>query len=315
MQPPALFPPIAVMGPTAVGKTELCLRLAEEIHGEIINVDSIQIYRRLNIGSAKPESDELRRVRHHLIDIREPDEPFDAADFASAARRAIVRIRQRARCPILSGGTGLYLNALLQGLAPCSGAHPALRMTLRRFCRKHGEQALHDLLAKQDPEAAARLHVNDTFRVIRAIEVILSTGLPLSQWHELHKGSRRYSGMACIRVALIRPRDELYRRIETRVDIMMEKGFVQEVEAILNSGFSPHLKPLQSLGYRHIIRLLEGRASMDETVEAIKRDTRRYAKRQITWFRGQRNIQWFHPDRLLESENIWPQIARRCAAL
>ncbi len=315
MQPPAHFPLIAVMGPTAVGKTELCLRLAEEIHGEIINVDSIQIYRRLDIGSAKPDSSELCRIRHHLIDIRDPDEPFDAADFAHAALRTIHHIRQRARCPILSGGTGLYLNALLQGLAPCRGAHPALRLMLRRFSHQHGAQSLHGLLERQDPEAAARLHVNDTFRVIRALEVIFSTGLPLSQWHELHRKTQSHREMTCIRVVLIRPREELYRRIETRVDAMMANGFVQEVESILNSGYSLHLKPLQSLGYRHIIRLLEGRASMDETVETIKRDTRRYAKRQITWFRGQRNIQWFHPDRLLESESIWPQIARRCAAL
>ena len=315
MAHPAPFPLIAVMGPTAVGKTELTLRLAEEIHAEIINVDSIQIYRMLNIGSAKPSRQEMERIRHHLIDIRNPDEPFDAADFGRTAGFAMRRIRERGRAIILSGGTGLYLNALLQGLAPCSGAHPALRLMLRRYLDEHGPESLHALLEQHDPDAAARLHINDTFRVVRALEVIFSTKMTMSEWHQVHRRMTAGMGMACMRVALIRPRDELYSRIDRRVDMMMEQGFVQEVQTILDSGFSPGLKPLQSLGYRHIIRLLDGQMGLDETVDVIKRDTRRYAKRQLTWFRGQPAIQWFHPDRLLESERIWPLIAGRCSAL
>ncbi len=314
MASPSPFPMIAIMGPTAVGKTELTLRLAEEIHGEIINVDSIQIYRMLNIGSAKPCPQEMQRIRHHLIDIRNPDEPFDAADFAMAARLAARRIRQRGSTVILSGGTGLYLNALVQGLAPCSGAHPALRLTLKNFLSAHGPERLHALLEQHDPEAAARLHVNDTFRVVRALEVVFSTGMSLSSWHDMHREAVTGRSLPCIRMALVRPRQELYHRIDRRVEIMMEQGFVQEVESILAAGFSPLLKPLQSLGYRHIIRLLAGDAGMDETIEAIKRDTRRYAKRQLTWFRGQPGIQWFNPEELLESKKIWPQIAARCAA-
>jgi tRNA dimethylallyltransferase len=303
------------MGPTAVGKTELTLRLAEEIHAEIINVDSIQIYRMLDIGSAKPSRQDMARIRHHLVDIRNPDEPFDAAGFARAARLAMQRIRERGRAVILSGGTGLYLNALLQGLAPCSGAHPALRLMLRRFLDTYGPEYLHALLEQHDPEAASRLHVNDTFRVVRALEVIFSTGMTMSAWHAMHREALRDREMPSIRVALIRPRCELYSRIDGRVDMMMEQGFVQEVRTILEKGFSPELKPLQSLGYRHIIRLLDGRADLPETIETMKRDTRRYAKRQLTWFRGQPGIQWFHPDRLLESGRIWPLIAGRCAAL
>ncbi len=311
---PVPFPMVAVTGPTAVGKTELTLRLAEEIHGEIINVDSIQIYRLLDIGSAKPSVSEMARVRHHLVDILWPDEPFDAADFARTAAAAAGRIRKRGRTVILSGGTGLYLNAFLQGLAPCSGAHPGLRAMLRRCLDSHGPEYLHELLEARDPDAAARLHVNDTFRVIRALEVSYSTGMSLSQWHALHRditGPRH----SCIRVGLVRPREELYMRIDQRVEVMMAQGLVQEVESILAKGFSPHLKPLQSLGYRHIIQFLDGHRGMDETVEAIKRDTRRYAKRQLTWFRGQRGIEWFHPDRLIDSERIWRQIARRCSAV
>jgi len=312
---PAPFPLIAIMGPTAVGKTELTLRLAEEIHAEIINVDSIQIYRMLDIGSAKPSRKDMTRIRHHLVDIRNPDEPFDAADFARAARLAMRRIRERGRTVILSGGTGLYLNALLKGLAPCSGSHPAIRLMLRRFLDIYGQEHLHALLEQHDPEAASRLHVNDTFRVVRALEVIFSTGMTMSSWHAIHREALRGRGMPSIRVGLIRPRGQLYSRIDRRVDMMMEQGFVQEVRTIIKNGFSPELKPLQSLGYRHIIRLLDGRADLPETIETMKRDTRRYAKRQLTWFRGQPGIQWFHPDRLLESDRIWPLIAGRCAAL
>ena len=315
MPHPVPFPMIAVMGPTAVGKTELTLRLAREIHGEIVNVDSIQIYRRLDIGSAKPSPSEMRRIRHHLIDIREPDEPFDAADFARVAGLAVQRIRDRGRAVILSGGTGLYLNALLEGLAPCSGSHPALRLMLRRFLALHGSHGLHALLEGKDPEAAARLHENDTFRVVRALEVIFSTGMSLSHWHEVHRKALKGHGVPCVRIALVRSREELYNRIDQRVDLMMEQGFVHEVRSILEAGYSSALKPLQSLGYRHIIRLLEGQADMDTTAEAIKRDTRRYAKRQLTWFRRQPGIQWFHPDRLLDTDKIWPRIARRCAGL
>ncbi len=310
---PVTFPPVAIMGPTAVGKTSLVLRLAGEINAEVVNVDSIQIYKRLDIGSAKPSREEMRQVPHHLIDIREPDEPFDAADFAWAARAAIRKIRSRGRNVILSGGTGLYLNALLQGLAPCSGANPGLRDMLKESLQRYGAPFLHSLLSNHDPEAAERLHVNDTFRVIRALEVVLNTGMPLSKWHELHK--KQIQEFPCIKIALVRPREELYSRIDQRVDAMIAQGFVKEVEALLGQGYDPRLKPLQSLGYRHIIRFLQGQGGLDEAAELMKRDTRRYAKRQLTWFRAQKGIQWFNADSLSGNGEIWPKIASRCAAL
>ncbi len=309
---PKPFPLIALMGPTAVGKTELVLRLAREIHAEIINVDSVQIYRGLDIGSAKPSESEMRQVRHHLIDIREPDEPFDAADFAHAARCAIKRIQERGKAVILSGGTGLYLNALLQGLAPCSGTSPALRLMLKKLVKRFGAEYLHFLLEERDPDAAARLHPNDTFRVIRALEVVFSTGMSLSSWHNRH--ARQLSSIPCIKIALTRPRAELYSRIDARVDQMIAQGFIKEVESLIEQGYDPGLKPLQSLGYRHIISFLQGHADLDTTLETMKRDTRRYAKRQLTWFRGQRAIQWFNADALMKAKAIWPVIANRCAA-
>ena len=314
---PAPFPIVAIVGPTAVGKTTLTLRLAGEINAEIINVDSVQVYRWLDIGSAKPAPEEMRCVRHHLVNIRYPFEPFDAADFVQAARLAAGHVLSRGRTVVLSGGTGLYLNAFLDGLAPCSGAHPCLREMLKKFAERYGADRLHEVLAGYDPEAASRLHVNDIFRVVRALEVVLATGMPLSMWHRMHHGGSRtgLAGKPCIVAGLIRSREELYQRIDRRVDIMMAQGFVEEVERILASGCSPMLKPLQSLGYRHIIRFLSGDAGLEETVTEIKRDTRRYAKRQLTWFRAQARIQWFHPQQLMEAPSVWKEIARRCAAV
>ncbi len=309
---PAPYPFIAVMGPTAVGKTELTLRLAQEINAEIINVDSIQIYRWLDIGSAKPSRSELNLVPHHLVDIRYPFEPFDAADFARCARLAARNIMSRGKAVILAGGTGLYLNAFLNGLAPCSGAHPCLRMMLRRYSGQYGTDSLHALLAEHDPAAAGRIHPNDSFRVIRALEVLFSTGRPISGWHAPDSG---HGAMQCLKVVLIRSRQELYRRIDRRVDIMIEQGFVDEVRGLLAKGCSPALKPLQSIGYRHIIEFLHGMYSLDETIYRIKRDTRRYAKRQLTWFRRERNINWFRPDDLMEQSEMIKKIAGRCAAV
>ncbi len=309
---PVPYPLIAVMGPTAVGKTELTLRLAREINAEIINVDSIQIYRWLDIGSAKPSGKELNLVPHHLVDIRYPFEPFDAADFARCARLAARNIMSRGKAVILAGGTGLYLNAFLNGLAPCSGAHPCLRMMLRRYSDQYGADSLHAMLAEHDPAAAGRIHPNDSFRVIRALEVLFSTGRPVSMWRSSGSPSGR---MQCLKIVLIRSRQELYQRIDRRVDIMIEQGFIDEVRGLLARGCSPGLKPLQSLGYRHIIEFLQGMYSLDETIYRIKRDTRRYAKRQLTWFRRERNINWFHPEYLMDSSGMIRKIAERCAAV
>ncbi len=305
--PLAPFPMVALIGPTAIGKTDLSLRLAQELNGEIIGVDSVQVYKRLDIGSAKPTREERSQVVHHLIDEIEPDEPFDAADFVRRARGLIKNMVKRGKVPLLVGGTGLYLKALLEGLAPCPGGDPLVRERLDSIRKEYGLERLYHMLADVDPETAGRIHPNDKARIIRALEVFEITGKPISAWH---KKTYVDGGQVipCIKVGLVRPRKELYDRIEKRVDQMMKEGFLEEVRSILESGFSPELKPLQSLGYRHMILHLSGKCSIEEAVRLLKRDTRRYAKRQLTWFRADPQVRWFNPDYLLGQKEIWPVI-------
>jgi len=304
---PGLFPILALVGPTAVGKTSLSIRLAREIHAEIINLDSVQLYRGLDIGSAKPGIEEQAGVAHHLLDIRQPCEPMDAASFSIVAARLADRILSRGRNVIFAGGTGFYLNALLEGFSEMPGRIPGLRRFLEDSSSLFGRKGLHGFLAQTDPETAARIHPNDIYRVTRALEVFLSSGRPFSWWCSRRRKSR--SGLAIkrpvMKIGLVLPRPVLYERIDRRVDQMIEKGLVQEVKGLLEKGYHPELKPLQSLGYRHIISYLQGLKSLDEAVWEMKRDTRRYAKRQITWFRKDPQIRWYRPDELLSCENLW----------
>ncbi len=304
---PVKFPWVALVGPTAVGKTALSLRLATEIRAEIVNFDSVQVYRGLDIGSAKPTPEERAVVPHHLIDILDPDEPFDAAGFARKARGAVRSITGRGRTVLLVGGTGLYLKALLQGLVPSPGGDPLIRSVLRGIAESKGPEALHELLKERDLESALRIHPNDIFRVIRALEVYELTGKTMSEWRRLQK-QMKTAPPCCIKVGLIRPREELYRRINARVDEMLEHGLIEEVKALLEQGYSTQLKPLQTLGYRHVAAYLEGRYTLSEAVRLLKRDTRRYAKRQLTWFRADPEVRWFHPDELLAAESVWHRI-------
>jgi tRNA dimethylallyltransferase len=301
------FPLVALIGPTAVGKTALSLRLAKEICAEIISVDSVQVFRGLDIGTAKPSLEEQKQVPHHLIDVADPDEPFDVADFVHKALGIIRSIRARGKVPLLVGGSGLYLRSLLEGLVPCPGYNPMVRGMLHRISANQGKRALHDLLAGADPEAASRLHPNDIFRIIRALEVYHQTGEPMSIWHRRHK-SISGQRLPCTKIGLVRPRKELYERIDLRVDAMLDAGFLEEVKFLLNKGYSHRLKPLQSLGYRHIIPFLKGEVSLDEAVSQLRRDTRRYAKRQLTWFRADPEIRWYHPEALTDVRRIWQKI-------
>jgi len=301
------FPLVAIVGPTAVGKTALSLRLAKEMCAEIISVDSVQVFRGLDIGTAKPSLEEQKQVPHHLIDVADPDEPFDAADFVRKALGIIRSMTLRGKVPLLVGGSGLYLRSLLEGLAPCPGRDPMVREMLRKISANQGKRALYDLLAGADPEAASRLHQNDTFRIIRALEVYHQTSEPISIWQMRHK-STSGQRLLCVKIGLTRPREELYERIDARVGAMLDAGFLEEVKFLLNKGYSHHLKPLQSLGYRHIIRFLKEEVSFDETVSQLKRDTRRYAKRQLTWFRADPEIRWYHPEALMGLHRIWQEI-------
>ena len=305
------FPLIAVVGPTAVGKTSVSIRIARRVGAEIINLDSVQVYRGLDIGSAKPSPAERAAVPHHLLDMREPFEPLDAASFARIAAQRASSILSRGRNVVFAGGTGFYLQAVLSGLSQIPGRMPAIRAMLKRVAGQFGSRHLHTFLEEVDRESACRIHPNDLYRICRALEVFLLSGIPFSTWCREQGRFRApfYNRRYCLKIGLMLPRQELYSRIDKRVDEMMAAGLVQEVENLLGKGLDSRLKPLQSLGYRHIIRYLQGSCSLEDAILTMKADTRRYAKRQLTWFRRDAQIMWFRPDMLLASKDIWKALS------
>lgn len=279
---------LILLGPTAVGKTAVGIALAEALDGEIISADSGAVYRGLDIGTAKPATEEQQRVRFHLIDVADPDEVFTAARFRELALQAIESIRARGKRVLIVGGTGLYLRALLHGfrLAP-PPSEPELRTRLQAECRTLGTLAMHERLKRIDPIAGARIHPNDAVRIIRALEVYEMTGIPLSQWQQ-----REEKELPALKVGLTMPREQLYARIDTRIDAMLAQGFVQEVQNLLQKGYNTALPALKGLGYRQIIEYLQGRIVLEEAIRIWKRDTRRFAKRQMTWFRKEPAVHW-----------------------
>jgi tRNA dimethylallyltransferase len=277
---------LVIGGPTGSGKTDLAVRIAEEIGGEIVNADSMQIYRGFDIGTAKPTPEERARVPHHLIDIVWPDYNFTASDFREAAAAAIEDITARGKKAIVVGGTGLYIRALLDGLVDSPTGDPELRL---QFAEIPGEELLRRL-AEVDPETASRLHPNDRVRLIRALEVYSQTGRPISAYRSEHGFSGSYYD--ALKIAIRVERQELYRRLERRVDDMLEHGLVAEVQSLLDHGYSSNLKAMRSIGYKEITAYLAGEISLDQAVALIKRDTRRYAKRQMTWFSKENDIYW-----------------------
>lgn len=281
---------LIVQGPTASGKTELAVRLAEKIGGEIVNADSMQVYRGMDIGTAKPSSEMRERIRHHLLDIVNPDVNFTAADFRREAGAAIADIHRRGSRPIVVGGTGLYLRALVGGLVDAPAADPAYRDELQGIAATEGGAAVLKLLAAVDPETAARLHPNDLVRIIRALEVHRQTGSPVSELRSGHRfSSAEYD---CLKIGIRVERQELYRRIDERVELMMQSGFVDEVRRLQAAGYHSGLKSMNAIGYREISGFLAGEIQMDETVRLVKRNTRHYAKRQETWFARDTEISW-----------------------
>lgn len=284
---------IVICGATATGKTAAAIDVAEQVDGEIVNADSVQVYRYLDIGAAKPTAAERARVRHHLVDVVDPDEAFDAAAFARLGRQAVADIAARGKVPVVAGGTGLYIKALLGGLARRAAADPAVRRRLQRDLAQNGPAALHARLSQVDPPTAARVHPNDAVRIVRALEVYAATGQPLSAHHRDHRFAD--APFAAFIVGLDLPRDVLYARIERRVEAMLAQGLEDEVRRLLARGYGPALKAMQSLGYRHMTALIAGRIDRQEAVGTLKRDTRRFAKRQLTWFRANRQIRWVAP--------------------
>ncbi|RAL21660.1 tRNA (adenosine(37)-N6)-dimethylallyltransferase MiaA [Lujinxingia litoralis] len=281
---------IALVGPTGVGKTAFSLALAEALNAEIVSVDSLQVYRYLDIGTAKASREERARVPHHLIDVVNPDEDFNAADFRVRASEAIESIVARGKVPLLVGGTGLYVRLLVHGLFEAPPPSEALRARYRALADEQGEELLYERLKDVDPELAARVHANDFVRVTRGLEIFDQTGIPLSEHQRRHRFQKPH--YHALKIALIRPRPELYERINQRVDQMVALGLEEEYRELLARGYGPQHKPMQSLGYRQMgEHLLQGRP-LEEAIQEIKQQTRRYAKQQISWFRGEPQTHW-----------------------
>jgi tRNA dimethylallyltransferase len=287
-----VYPVIAIVGPTASGKSELALHLAQRFSGEIVNYDSVQIFRYLNIGTAKPGVEERQRVPHHMIDIREPSEVFTAGDYQREARPILEEIRNRGKVPILVGGTGLYLRALTEGLFSGPARSVYWRNRLEMLAERKGRAYLHRLLKRLDPGAASRIAERDKPKVIRALEVRLETGKALSD-HLSESRREPLMGFQVHFIGLNPAREELYRRIDERVCRMFDAGLAEEVRELLARGIPPSAKPFEAIGYRHVIAHLDSCIPKDDTIRIIQRDTRRYAKRQMTWFRKQSDVCWF----------------------
>lgn len=285
------YPLLAIVGPTASGKSDVALHIAQKIGGEIISADSMQVYRYFDIGTAKPSKEEQLLVRHHLIDIVDPDESYNAAQFAADVSRIVPEIVARGHIPILAGGTGLYIRAAVTGfLFPSTGRDEQYRRALEQEAKMFGNEHLWEKLRIVDPVSAARIHINDQVRIVRALEVFQQSGLPVSQQAERGlQVSERYD---CLMVCLNRDRIELYERINLRTERMLAAGWIAETEFLLAKGCDTRKGPLAALGYAEIINYLYGKSTMEETVELIKRNTRRFAKRQLTWFRREEDAVW-----------------------
>jgi len=283
------MPLLAIVGPTATGKTQIAVRVARNLGGEIISADSMLIYRGMDIGTAKPTPEERGGVPHHLIDLVDPDQPYNVASYSQAARSALQGILARGRLPLLVGGTGLYVKAVIDGYNFSeAGSDPEFRAQLLEECHSLGRAALHERLKGVDPETASRLHINDVKRVVRALEVYHLTGKTLSG----SAGKEEDSPYQLVMCGLTMDRPALYRRIEERVDRMLEDGLVNEVKGLLARGYPPDLTSLQGLGYKEVILHLKGELTLPEAVDLLKRNTRRFAKRQITWFGRDKRINW-----------------------
>ena len=287
-------PLIIITGSTAAGKTDLSIRLAKAIDGEIISADSMQVYRHMDIGSAKVTKDEMEGVPHHLIDVLEPEEEFNVAVFQQMAKKALEEIYSRGNIPIVAGGTGFYIQALLYDIhfEDDTGEGP-LRKELEELARQRGEAYLHEQLEKIDPVSARLIHPNNVKRVIRAIEYYRQTGEPISGHNERER--KRLSPYHFLYYVMHMDRAVLYERINRRVDQMLEAGLVEEVRALKERGVRRGMTSMQGIGYKEILDYLDGVCTLEEAVYILKRDTRHFAKRQLTWFKRERDVRWLNP--------------------
>jgi tRNA dimethylallyltransferase len=283
-------PLVVLAGPTASGKSSLALRLAEEFNGEIVSCDSVAVYREMEIGTAKPTREERALIQHHMIDIVWPNEACTAGDYSRQAREALTGIAERGRLPIVAGGTGLYLRALIDGLFPAPPQKPGQRERLRKLAQTEGSAYLHRILTRLDAAAAAAIHINDVPKVIRAIEVSLGAEGPLTQ--QWQKGRNALSGYRILRLGLNPPRQRLYERINQRAAAMFDRGLVEETERLI-ARYGADCRPLSSLGYAEAVAVLGNKLTREEAVAQAQQGHRNYAKRQLTWFRREPNMHWF----------------------
>lgn len=286
-------PLIILTGPTAVGKTKASIGLAKAVGGEIISADSMQVYRHMDIGSAKIKPEEMEGIPHHLIDVLEPDDEFHVVKFQQLAKKAMREIWERGHIPIVTGGTGFYIQALLYDIDfDENEKEDACRKELEAYAREHGAEALHEKLALVDPASAEMIHPNNIKRVIRALEFYEQTGKRISEHNETQR--QRESPYAFAYFVLTDDRAHLYERINRRVDQMIEEGLVNEVQALKDKGYTKQLVSMQGLGYKEILDYLDGNCTLEEAIYTIKRDTRHFAKRQLTWFKRERDVIWIN---------------------
>ncbi len=296
-------PVVVIVGPTASGKTKLSIEIAKLMDGEIVSADSMQIYRYMDIGTAKPTIDERQNIPHHMMDILDPAEQFSVAEYQKMAVDIISDIHKRQKLPIIVGGTGLYIKSLLYPMN-FTDAYQDLeyRKQLQETANIKGRDYLYQQLKMVDPSTASRLHPNDVRRVIRALEVYHITGKPMSHYSQnLKNMDFRYNTAM---IGLVMDRVKLYERINKRVDIMIENGLLNEVKNLLDKGYSRDMISMQGLGYKEIIDYYQGNLSLEEAIHIIKRETRRYAKRQLTWFRAQKGIKWINIDEYSSEEDL-----------
>ena len=287
---------VIICGPTGIGKTSAAIRVAQRFKGEIVGADSMQIYRQMDIGTAKPTPAEQAAAAHHMIDVADPDEPFDAARYAAMATACIRRLHRQGTPPVVAGGTGFYIKALEFGLFDTRPPDPQVRRRLEDRADTEGIGALYTALQSGDPASAARIHPHDRFRIIRALETLESTGQPISTLQRQHGFAQKR--FETFKIGLAIERETLYARINRRVEAMIDEGLLGEVRTLLARGYSADLKSMQAIGYRHMCAYLAGHMAWDAAVDQMKRDTRRYAKRQLSWFKSDPEIIWAAPEAL-----------------
>ncbi|WP_352417905.1 tRNA (adenosine(37)-N6)-dimethylallyltransferase MiaA [Proteiniborus sp.] len=300
---------VIIAGPTAVGKTSISIKVAKKINGEIISADSMQIYRHMDIGTAKITKAEMDGIKHYLIDEVDPDENFTVSDFQAKANEYILQILNKKKIPIIVGGTGLYINSLVYDLDFTKAiSNWELRNKYSEMAQKHGNQYIFNELKEVDIESANRIHINDTKRIIRALEIFHETGKPMSYFYkDFRKENDKYN---VVFLGITMDRDKLYERINRRVNIMIESGLIEEIKKLLDMGYNEDLVSMQGLGYKEIIRYIKGNLTLAQAIEILKRDSRRFAKRQLTWFRRNENIKWIKIDSFCNSEELIEYIVK-----